>query len=418
VERAKISSKLILFCVINLLWTSVVLANDVVVSETGNVGVGTTRPGAKLEIKSAGGPDFLRVDMAGAGRGLVFERAINTPSIQSYSNTDWSTPAPLSLQGAGGNVSVGTADPKGSSLRVEGETSENAVFTVGAHSGSLDTKVFRVLRDVSPVAEILTVLRNGNVGIGVQSPSSKLFVAGEADENAVATIGAGSGEGTSKVFRILGDTSPETEVFSIQRNGNVGIGTTAPSAKLEIAGYAATNTPAPSILKLTPHFGFRQAADTYNNLVLDYYNSGWIPMMSFERLNGNVGIGTASPDPSYKLDVNGNIRAAGWASNSDLRWKENIEPIEDSLDLVTQLRGVTYEWIDKSKGDGQQLGVIAQEVEEVFPQVVRTDNIGYKSVEYSKLVAPLIEAVKTLKSENDELKKRLAAVEEILMKNK
>jgi hypothetical protein len=108
----------------------------------------------------------------------------------------------------------------------------------------------------------------------------------------------------------------------------------------------------------------------------------------YTKINGN-------------LDVNGNIRAAGWPSNSDLRWKENIEPIEDPLDLVTQLRGVSYDWIDSSRGNGRQIGVIAQEVEQVLPEVVHTDSQGYKSVEYSKLVAPLIEAVKVLKDEND-----------------
>jgi hypothetical protein len=326
-----------------------------------------------------------------------------------------------------GKVGIGTETP-GSKLTVVGESSSESIVTIGAGNGSNSDKIFRILRDVSPVDESLTVLRNGNVGIGVESPSSRLFVAGEADENAVATIGAGSGESTSKVFRILGDTSPETEVFSILRNGKVGIGTDAPGSKLEISGYSATDTTGPTILKLTPHFGFRQAADTYNNLILDYYNSGWSPMISFERLSGNVGIGTTSPDSSYKLDVNGYIRATGCNCDSDMRLKKNIEPIEDPLDLVTQLRGVTYEWIDKSKGAGRQLGVIAQEVEEIFPEVVHTDSQGYKSVDYSKLVAPLIEAIKSLKSENEDiedlkernenLEKRLAAIEAILMKNK
>ena len=58
-----------------------------------------------------------------------------------------------------------------------------------------------------------------------------------------------------------------------------------------------------------------------------------------------------------------------------------------------------------SRGTDRQIGVIAQEVEDIFPQVVHTDSQGYKSVEYSKLVAPLIEAVKTLKAENDNLSK-------------
>jgi FtsZ-binding cell division protein ZapB len=121
--------------------------------------------------------------------------------------------------------------------------------------------------------------------------------------------------------------------------------------------------------------------------------------------DGNVGIGTTSPQD--KLDVNGYVRANGSRLTSDIRWKENIEPLNDALDLVSQLRGVSYDWIDPSRGEGRQIGVIAQEVEQVFPEVVHTDSQGYKSVEYAKLVAPLIEAVKTLKAENDEMDTRI-----------
>jgi hypothetical protein len=105
--------------------------------------------------------------------------------------------------------------------------------------------------------------------------------------------------------------------------------------------------------------------------------------------------------------VAGKVCSYGNPLNSDARWKENIEPIEDPLDLVTQLRGVSYDWIDSSRGEGRQIGVIAQKVEEVFPEVVHTDSQGYKSVEYSKLVAPLIEAVKALKAENENLKNEI-----------
>jgi hypothetical protein len=119
------------------------------------------------------------------------------------------------------------------------------------------------------------------------------------------------------------------------------------------------------------------------------------------RIDGNGNVGIGEDDPSEKLVVNGYVCSLGSSCASDARWKENINPIENTLERITQLRGVTYEWTDKSKGEGQHLGVIAQEVEEVFPEVVRADSQGYKSVEYSKLVAPLIEAVKALKKEND-----------------
>ena len=121
--------------------------------------------------------------------------------------------------------------------------------------------------------------------------------------------------------------------------------------------------------------------------------------------NGNVGIGS-NCDPNYKLKVNGEISANNWTSDSDRRWKKDIKTLDNSLDKIAALRGVSYQWrVDdfpnKNFSDGTQLGVIAQEIETVFPELVHTDKKGYKSVQYSNIVAPLIEAIKTLKHQNE-----------------
>ena len=126
--------------------------------------------------------------------------------------------------------------------------------------------------------------------------------------------------------------------------------------------------------------------------------------------NGNVGIGTDDCD-GYKLKVNGEIHATSgtansWTSTSDRRWKKKVHTLDNSLDKIAALRGVSYLWrVDdfpnKNFSDGTQLGVIAQEIETVFPELVHTDKKGYKSVQYSNIVAPLIEAIKTLKHQNE-----------------
>ncbi len=93
-------------------------------------------------------------------------------------------------------------------------------------------------------------------------------------------------------------------------------------------------------------------------------------------------------------------------NSSDVRLKENIHTIENALDKVTKLRGVHYEWIDKkSRGEGQRIGLIAQEIEKVIPEVVSQNDEGMKSVAYSPLVGVLIEAIKELKAEIDNAKK-------------
>jgi hypothetical protein len=123
-------------------------------------------------------------------------------------------------------------------------------------------------------------------------------------------------------------------------------------------------------------------------------------------------VGIANLDPEYALDLGGDKKIRGILVNpSDLRYKEDIRPIENALDKIINLHGVSFRWKDKALDNGEQLGFIGQEVEKVFPEVVLTDKKGYKSVGYTNLVAPLIEAVKELKAENDKLKARLETLE-------
>lgn len=84
--------------------------------------------------------------------------------------------------------------------------------------------------------------------------------------------------------------------------------------------------------------------------------------------------------------------------SSDKRLKDNIKPIENALEKVNAISGVTFEWNEKShKTTGRKdVGVVAQEVEEVFPEIVETRTNGYKAVDYQKLTAVLIESVKEL----------------------
>jgi hypothetical protein len=84
--------------------------------------------------------------------------------------------------------------------------------------------------------------------------------------------------------------------------------------------------------------------------------------------------------------------------------KTDIATIDSALEKIVSLRGTTFRWKDKGNGEDLQMGVIAQEVEAVFPEAVSTDDEGFKSVAYGKLIAPLIEAVKELKTKNDYLR--------------
>jgi hypothetical protein len=133
-----------------------------------------------------------------------------------------------------------------------------------------------------------------------------------------------------------------------------------------------------------------------------YFGGGGQSREAFSiKETGDVGIGDSTP--SYKLDVNGTIRATGDViAYSDERVKENIKTIDNSLEKVNKLRGVEFNKIGEDK---KSIGVIAQEIEKILPEVVKTDDEGMKSVAYGNVVGVLIEAVKELTKEVEDLKK-------------
>jgi len=92
---------------------------------------------------------------------------------------------------------------------------------------------------------------------------------------------------------------------------------------------------------------------------------------------------------------NGSISCTSLTETSDARLKQSISPILHALDKVTALRGVRYEWKQEpGRDEGSQVGFIGQEVEAVCPELVATDPEGYKSLNYSRLTAILVEALK------------------------
>lgn len=108
----------------------------------------------------------------------------------------------------------------------------------------------------------------------------------------------------------------------------------------------------------------------------------------------NVATGVLTFRPST-----GELKSTIVTSTSDATLKKDVETITNSLDQVTQLRGVTYKWINN---DTDGMGLIAQELEEIVPQAVSTDSKGMKSINYSALVGLLVEAIKELKQQIDE----------------
>ncbi|MFW6220285.1 MAG: tail fiber domain-containing protein, partial [Nanoarchaeota archaeon] len=105
-------------------------------------------------------------------------------------------------------------------------------------------------------------------------------------------------------------------------------------------------------------------------------------------------VSVTNMDISDTLEVGNNIYANAFIYTSDFRLKTNINYINSSLDRILNLNGVSFSW-KNSVNNKTNIGLIAQNVEKYFPEVVHTNNItGMKAIEYANLVAPLIESIK------------------------
>ena len=117
--------------------------------------------------------------------------------------------------------------------------------------------------------------------------------------------------------------------------------------------------------------------------------------------NNRVGVGTTIP--STTLQVSGTITCIDINSTSDVRLKENIHSIDNALDKVMQINGVEFDWKETKE---PSVGVIAQDIEEIIPEVVKISG-DIKTVNYNGLVGVLIEAIKEQQKQIQELKKQI-----------
>jgi carbonic anhydrase/acetyltransferase-like protein (isoleucine patch superfamily) len=139
-----------------------------------------------------------------------------------------------------------------------------------------------------------------------------------------------------------------------------------------------------------------------------------------------VGLGTSTP--TEKLHVVGNGLFSGTVSAScgvlvcsDERYKKDIQPIQNSLSKLLQVRPVTYNWKtaefkEKNFNDKLQIGVIAQDLEKIYPELVATDAQGYKTVDYSKFTPLLIDALQTQAAEMQALRAELEELKKLIKK--
>lgn len=234
--------------------------------------------------------------------------------------------------------------------------------------------------------------------------------------------------------------------FLIRAAGGVGIGTNSPDGQLEVSAAGTFQRPHFTINETTGNFsrlaftnattnkfwhfsakcnGATPADDQLNYYYQDSNGQGRNPLQI--RGDGRIGIGGPAPGTGITLDVFGTARCTTLIQTSSQRYKTDVESLPSVLDRFVQLRPVAFTW-DKDHGGTKDVGLIAEEVAAVFPEAVATIDGQVEGINYSRVTALAIQAVKEqqqkaaasearvnkLEAENAELKARLERIEKAL----
>jgi hypothetical protein len=279
----------------------------------------------------------------------------------------------------------------------------------------------------------VTIDSAGNVGIGMLAPNDALEIFRSGTQaNVVSTTFSDSGDSGGFFMQYARGTAAAPAAVQVGDTigviGGNGYGATqfgdVNAAMGMVAAENWTDTARGSVM------GFLTTPLGTANMVLQ------MAILS----NGNLALGTpldvnGFPTATDKLQAFGDIRVGTSGTNgciknfagtgiigtcsSDRRLKKNITPFGPALNQLTSLQPVHFNWRapdfpDRHFGASRAYGLIAQDVEQVLPELVVTDNDGFKAVDYTKLPLLTIQAVKELKAENDDLKERVAELERII----
>ena len=314
-----------------------------------------------------------------------------------------------------------------------------------------DGEIIRLQKDTSTVGSIgsTTSYLSGSLGIGVSSPNAKLEVNGDISIRGGNGLYFGQSTGNLNSWTTRLFSSGSTQYFNAQTfifnnsgygstefvrftsGGRVGVGVTNPSARLQVnydgnngggdlTGYGILHQ---SSASGQATIGAHNTGDGYANLNLSSVVGG-VPKLWHisKRPNSNSNrLEYFFYDNTFysrfiftylgDFHADGDIVAYSTTA-SDEKLKDNIEPIHNALDKVSKLNGVSFTWNCGSRKNEKDLGVLAQNVEKVLPELVREKESPYhddqtiKTVDYEKLTAVLIEAVKDLQQKVEKLENK------------
>jgi hypothetical protein len=408
------------------------------ISTGGNVGIGTNSPDGKLHVFSSATTGGIRVGGGnGSGNSRIFiEAAGNNSYIDSYGD---STYKPLSIEASplrlnkssGGQVVIGGDTSSGTTLMYDAYVDGNSAYYHGP------TLVIR--RDSSATgaidqAPIGLFIHNNN---GSNNSWTKLSLgnreaSGAGNTVSIAGIAARKTSGTANSWASgdlhLWTKSGGTQVTNmvLKSSGNVGIGTDSPGSLLDVRGKVNVVQGGRTLSLGDGSYANHILCDSNVDFAFNYNNGS----------TGGFGFFGGTSGAKFMCSYTGTLTVAGdliaYGSPSDSRLKIIKEKIPNALDSVLKLNGYRFDWKEKENlvyGEDktilhikEDIGVIAQEVAQVLPELSRINDDGYMSVRYQGLTAVLIEAIKEQqiqiegqKTQNQSLLARIEALESQLL---
>jgi len=401
----------------------------------GNVGIGTTAPGAKLEIHDDGSVNGLEMESTGSSALRMFSDTDNSGPgdtkiimgtdgastgtwafgldssagndfVFAESDSDLNSNPRLVIE-TGGNVGIGTASPNGTLHVVAGVAGSDSTPTMTSNSApspnvasaSTTNSVYYPYKAFDNSAATYGWIATTNTGwlkFDFGSGNEKAVVKYTIDSHMIAARGP-------KDWTIQGSNDDSAWTTLDTRTGETSWGS--------VNSYSFSNSVAYRYYKIDITLNNGDGSLEIDEMELMASVAG-NDALFVDTTNSNVGIGT--DDPRATLDVAGDIYYTGTITDvSDFRLKENFESLDNSLARIGRLSGYTFNMIDTP--GSRQVGVIAQDVEAVLPEAVSViDREGHLGVDYTQIVPLLIEGVKALVGWNEE---QDVEIEELRKKN-
>jgi hypothetical protein len=435
------------------------------VDSTGSVGIGTMTPISKLEVMSTENHHGIRSTVpyiavyghrtgtSGTWPGVHGECDSLSSNASGVRGVITSTSPGTNSAGVRGiNNGTGTTGAgvygwhAGDGYGVYGDTANDGIGVYGIHSSSTGQEpgVKGVTNTTSSYSSAIlgeaTATTGTTYGVrGLSASNSGYGLVGRATATSGYTTGAAgqsdstsgigvsgwasNGSGTNYGGYFQAASADGTGVFAFHGSGNgtapAVMGRTDSDDSYAVGVHGLVNRTSPGPFSAGVR-GENLGTGSYGIGVWGSHNgNGW---GVYGTASGGSGKGVVGSGTGYDFYAAGT--GIDYGTSSSIRWKRNIQPIDEPLDKIMNLRGVYFNW-DAEHGGQHDFGMVAEEVGKVLPEIVAYEENGIDAtgMDYSKLTPLLVEAVKALKSEVDELREqnkrledRLVAVEKLMGK--